>query len=72
MVMLATKHVYAFSQVVSVYAEPDIVELNYHAGTACCTVAQSVVTEHVGVRFYDPEIADAISYGSLPYLCLLG
>ena len=39
MVMLATKHVYAFSQVVSVYAEPDIVELNYHAGTACRTVA---------------------------------
>ena len=70
MVMLATKHVYAFSQVVSVYAEPDIVELNYHAGTACRTVAQSVVTEHVGVRFYDPEIADAITAVFLISVCL--
>ena len=69
-VMLATKHVYAFSQVVSVYAEPDIVELNYHAGTACRTVAQSVVTEHVGVRFYDPEIADAITAVFLISVCL--
>ena len=43
------------------YAEPDIMELNYHAGTACWTVAQSVVTEHVGVRFYGSEIVDAIT-----------
>ena len=50
-----------FPQVASVYAAPDIMELNYHAGTACRTVAQSVVTEHAGVRFYGSEIADAIT-----------
>jgi len=33
-------------------------ELNYHA---CCTVSHSVVAEHVGVRFHDPETADAIT-----------
>ena len=36
-------------------------ELNYHARTVCCTVAQSMVTEHVGVRFNTPETADEIT-----------
>ena len=54
----------------SLYAEPDFLELNYHAGTACRTVAQSVVTKHVGVKFYDPEIADAIMAVFLISLCL--
>ena len=59
-------------QVVSVYAEPDIMELNYHAGTACWTVAQSVVTEHVGVRFYGSEIADAITAVLFISICMDG
>ena len=62
----------ALSQVVSVYTEPDIMELNYHAGTACRTVAQSVVTEHVGVRFYGSEIADAITAVLLISICMDG
>lgn len=45
-------------------------ELNYHAGTACRTVAQSVVTEHIGVRFHDPGIADAITAVLLVSVCL--
>lgn len=47
-------------------------ELNYHAGTACRTVAQSVVTEHVGVRFYGFEIADAITAVLLISICMDG
>ena len=41
--------------------EPDTIKLNYHAGTPCFTVAQSVVTEHIRVRFYFSEIADAVT-----------
>ena len=47
-------------------------ELNYHAGTACRTVAQSVVTELFGVRFYDSEIADAITAVLLISVCMDG
>lgn len=59
-------------QVVSVYAEPDPMELNYHARTACHTVAQSVVIEHVGVRFYGTEIADAVIAVLLISICMDG
>lgn len=47
-------------------------ELNYHAGTACRTIAQSVVTKHIGVRFYSSEIADAITAVLLISICMDG
>ena len=47
-------------------------ELNYHSETACCTIAQSVVTEHVGVRLYGSEIAAAITAVLLTSVCMYG
>jgi len=64
------KYLCLFSQIVSVYAEPDTMELNYHAGTACRSVAQLVVTEHIGVRFHSAETADAITAALVISVCL--
>ena len=44
-------------------------ELNYHAGTACCTIVQSVFTEHVEVKFNNPETADATTAVLLISVC---
>ena len=41
--------------------ESDTIKLNYYVGTACCTVSQSVVIEHVGTKLYGSEIADAVT-----------
>ena len=47
----------------STYVEPDTAELNYHAGTATCSLAQCVITIHAGVEFVDDhkfDVATAI------------
>jgi len=54
----------------SVYAERDTMELNYHAGTACHKIAKVVTTEHVGVKVYDNDIADAMTTMFLISICV--
>ena len=54
----------------SAYAEPDTAELNYHAGTACHSLAQCVMAIHIGVQCFNHHEADVVSVIFLLFLCI--
>jgi len=45
-------------------------ELNYHAGTACRTLAQLVLTVHTGVQYFDHKSTDVITAVLLIAVCM--
>jgi len=55
----------------STYAEPDTAELNYHAGTATCSLAQCMITIHTGVQYVDDHEADVVTAILLIISCLI-
>ena len=55
----------------STYVEPDTAELNYHAGTATCSLAQCVTTFHAGVEFVDDHETDVVTAILLIISCLI-
>ena len=58
------------AQVICTYDEPDIMELNYHAGTACRSLAHAVLTVYTGVKCCKPNDADAVTAVLLIATCL--
>lgn len=58
------------TQFESNYVEPDIPELNYHAGTASHSLTQCLITLHSDVQYFDDHEADFVTAIFLLISCI--